>query len=82
MVGCSNGGRHAMIAASRYPQLFHGILAGSPGFDLPRAALKGPSDTQAVLKNGLDIRSAFSREDLQFVSREILRACDSSRRNA
>ena len=76
MVGCSNGGRHAMIAASRYPQLFHGILAGSPGFDLPRAALKGPSDTQAVLKNGLDIRSAFSREDLQFVSREIVRTCD------
>jgi feruloyl esterase len=76
MVGCSNGGRHAMIAASRYPRLFHGILAGSPGFDLPRAALKGPSDTQAVLKNGLDIRSAFSREDLQFVSREIVRACD------
>ena len=76
MVGCSNGGRHAMIAASRYPQLFHGILAGSPGFDLPRAALKGPSDTQAVLKNGLDIRSAFSREDLQFVSREIIRSCD------
>ena len=76
MVGCSNGGRHAMIAASRYPRLFHGILAGSPGFDLPRAALKGPSDTQAVLKNGLDIRSAFSREDLQFVSREIVRTCD------
>ena len=76
MVGCSNGGRHAMIAASRYPRLFHGILAGAPGFDLPRAALKGPSDTQSVLKNGLEIRSAFSREDLQLVSREIVRACD------
>ncbi len=34
--GCSNGGRHAMVAASRYAADYDGILAGNPGFNLPR----------------------------------------------
>jgi hypothetical protein len=37
--GCSNGGRHAMVAASRYADQYDGILAGSPGFNLPKAAI-------------------------------------------
>lgn len=39
LAGCSNGGRHAMVAASRYPDQYDGILAGSPGFNLPKAAV-------------------------------------------
>lgn len=37
--GCSNGGRHALVAASRLPGEFDGYLAGNPGFDLPQAAV-------------------------------------------
>ena len=37
--GCSNGGRHAMVAASRYADQYDGILAGNPGFNLPQAAV-------------------------------------------
>jgi feruloyl esterase len=37
--GCSNGGRHAMVAAARYPHLYDGYLVGAPGFNLPKAAL-------------------------------------------
>ncbi|MCZ8018451.1 tannase/feruloyl esterase family alpha/beta hydrolase [Novosphingobium sp.] len=33
-VGCSNGGRMALIAAQRYPKLFHGIISGCPAVDL------------------------------------------------
>ena len=36
--GCSNGGRHALIAAARYSDQYDGILAGAPGFHLPKAA--------------------------------------------
>ena len=38
IAGCSNGGRHAMVAASRYADQYDGVLAGNPGFSLPKAA--------------------------------------------
>ena len=37
--GCSNGGRHAMVAASRYGDQYDGYLVGAPGYRLPNAAL-------------------------------------------
>ena len=37
--GCSNGGRHAFVAASRYADMYDGILAGDAGFNLPQAAV-------------------------------------------
>src|SRR6218665_3867680 len=40
-VGCSNGGRQAMIAAQEHPELFDGIIAGAPGFRLVESALEG-----------------------------------------
>ena len=38
MAGCSNGGRHGMVAASRQGQRYDGILASAPGFNLPKAS--------------------------------------------
>src|SRR6185295_12899101 len=37
--GCSNGGRHAMVAAARYADQYDGFLIGAPGFNLPKAAV-------------------------------------------
>jgi hypothetical protein len=37
--GCSNGGRHAMVAASRVGDQYDGYLIGAPGYRLPNAAL-------------------------------------------
>jgi len=37
--GCSNGGRHAMVAMSRMGEQYDGYLAGAPGYRLPNAAL-------------------------------------------
>ena len=37
--GCSNGGRHAMVAAARYAEQYDGVLVGNPGFRLPLAAI-------------------------------------------
>jgi feruloyl esterase len=39
IVGSSNGGRHAMVVASRYADQYDGFLAGAPGFNLPKAAV-------------------------------------------
>lgn len=37
--GCSNGGRHTMVAMSRFGDQYDGYLAGAPGYRLPNAAL-------------------------------------------
>ncbi len=37
--GCSNGGRHAMVAMSRYADQYDGYLVGAPGYRLPHAAV-------------------------------------------
>ena len=39
-MGCSNGGREALIAVQRYPLEFDGVVAGAPGFRLSRAAVQ------------------------------------------
>ncbi|SFH51502.1 feruloyl esterase [Palleronia marisminoris] len=74
--GRSNGGRHGMVAARRMPEVFDGILAGYPGFNLPRAALQHAWDVQTFLSVGDTLPEAFSREDLQIVADGIVAACD------
>jgi hypothetical protein len=37
--GCSNGGRHTMVAMTRLADEYDGFLAGDPGFNLPEAAV-------------------------------------------
>ncbi|HEU0222838.1 MAG TPA: tannase/feruloyl esterase family alpha/beta hydrolase [Paracoccaceae bacterium] len=75
-IGCSNGGRMAMVAASRFPELFDGFLVGAPGFNLPRAALQHAWDIQTLKPLTGDVRSAFSEAELDLVSERIVAACD------
>lgn len=80
--GCSNGGRHTMVAASRYADEYDGFFAGSPGFNLPQAAvaqLWGAQQYATIsdYDNGRPvISSSFSPEDQALVSDAILEACD------
>ena len=37
--GCSNGGRHTLVAAARQGAHYDGFLVGAPGYRLPNAAL-------------------------------------------
>lgn len=82
-MGCSNGGREAMIAAQRYPTEFNGIVAGNPGFRLSYANLAEAWDTQAFMSiapkdsQGRPILAqAFSPEDLKIVSDSVAQTCD------
>ncbi|CDZ38157.1 Tannase and feruloyl esterase [Neorhizobium galegae bv. officinalis] len=77
-VGGSNGGRHGLMAATRMPNDFDGILAGYPGFNLPRAALQHALDIQSWAKVNSDISKALSREDMATLAKGILAACDAS----
>ena len=82
-VGCSNGGRQAMIAAERFPTYFDGIVAGDPTFRLAWTnvdqawnevvlARAAPKDA-----NGKPIISeALSESDLKLVGDAVLKACD------
>jgi feruloyl esterase len=74
--GCSNGGRHTMVAAERMPERYDGFLVGNPGFDLPRAAIQHAWDAQAFTKADPDIRKSITKDDAALVSRKITAACD------
>ncbi|MDP9900653.1 tannase/feruloyl esterase family alpha/beta hydrolase [Variovorax ginsengisoli] len=82
--GCSNGGRHAMVAAVRSAGDYDGILAGDPGYNLPKAAVaqlygaqQYASVASAQTPAGLpDLQSAFTPAELQLVSERVLARCD------
>jgi len=82
--GCSNGGRHAMVAAARSAGQYDGILAGNPGYNLPRAAVAQLFGAQqyariasAKTAEGLpDIQTAFAPAELKLVAERVLARCD------
>jgi feruloyl esterase len=79
LVGCSNGGRHAMVGASRYADQYDGILAGNPGFNLPKAAvaqLYGAQQFNTVATNPQDLPSAFTPAERALVANRVLGKCD------
>lgn len=82
-VGCSNGGREAMMDVERNPLDFDGAIAGDPGFRLTHAAIAEAWDTQAFLaaapkdSEGQPILSkTFSSADLKLVADAVLAKCD------
>ena len=82
-VGCSNGGREAMMDIERNPLDFDGAIAGDPGFRLSHAAIAEAWDTQAFLtaapqdSAGNSILSkSFSNADLKLVADAVLARCD------
>ena len=86
--GCSNGGRHAMIAAARYGDQYDGIIAGAPGFHLPKAAIaqlwkvqQYASIAPAKVASGADagqpdITSAVTAAEFKLLGARITAKCD------
>ncbi|HEY7890394.1 MAG TPA: tannase/feruloyl esterase family alpha/beta hydrolase [Steroidobacteraceae bacterium] len=82
-MGCSNGGREGLIAAQRYPQLFDGIVAGSPAFDLTGAMVAEAwnSDVLASIaprnaQGRPELAQALSVTDLNLLAHAVLARCD------
>jgi hypothetical protein len=87
-VGCSEGGREGMMMSQRFPTYFDGILACSPGFKLPKAAVFGEvaaTQVYGALAKSMGIydrfgqpllNKTFTDEDLDLVVNAILETCD------
>jgi hypothetical protein len=69
-VGCSNGGRQALMAAQRFPQDFDGILAGAPANDFT-----GLKFSQAHRMKALS-SSPISPEKVYLLGKHIYEKCD------
>lgn len=77
--GCSNGGRHAMVAATRYATEYDGILAGAPGYNLPKAAVANIAGGQlyaSVATSATDLSTGFTTAERRLVANAVLAKCD------
>jgi hypothetical protein len=90
--GCSNGGRHALVAASRYQTDYDGFLVGAPGYRLPNSALAQlwalPGWQALAVKDAqmnhpfapnvkiADLNGAFTPQERQLVANAVQEKCD------
>ncbi|MBB5984821.1 DUF6351 family protein [Sphingobium lignivorans] len=83
MAGCSTGGREAMLASQRYPELFDGIIAGAPAMRTGDSNLA--IDYSHVLFNQVaskgadgkpDVSALFSDAVRQTILHGLLAQCD------
>lgn len=78
--GCSNGGRHAFVAAARMPEQYDGYLAGAPGYRLPLAAIANIYGAQRYASvpgtTTSDLSTAFTAVERGVVAAAVLAKCD------
>ena len=77
--GCSNGGRHAMVTAARYPDQYDGYIAGAPGFNLPKAAVANIASAQrlsTVATDPANLSTSFTAAERALLSSRVLARCD------
>jgi hypothetical protein len=81
--GCSNGGRHTLVAAARHTDQYDGFLAGAPGFNLPLAALANIWGAQryatvatADPATPAGLETAFTAAERRTVAAAVLQRCD------
>lgn len=82
-LGCSTGGREAMMAAQRLPLEFDGVVAGDPSFNLTRVAVNQVFSLQTVTRiaprdaEGVpELDKAFTDGQLRAVANAVTAECD------
>jgi len=84
-MGCSTGGREAMLMTQRYPRLFDGVVAGAPAMRTSFSNLGdrwvavalnevAPKDEQGKAQ----LSKALSDADRKLVMDSLLKACDAN----
>ena len=71
-VGCSQGGHHALMEASRYPADYDGIVAGAPAWHWASQMVNATWNSMAALKDA----SAITAQSTQILNKAIIAACD------
>jgi len=77
--GCSNGGRHAMVAAARYADQYDGFLVGNPGFRLPLAAVANIAAFQGyatVATDPANPATGYTPAEQALVAGAVVARCD------
>ena len=72
-VGCSDGGREALMEAERYPEDFVGIIAGAPANHWSHLLTGNVWNEQALLK---DAASSIPPGKLLAIQKAVLAQCD------
>ena len=72
-IGCSNGGRQALMEAQRFPDDYDGILAGAPANYWTHLLTKALADAQATT---LDPASYIPASKLPAIANAVNAACD------
>jgi pimeloyl-ACP methyl ester carboxylesterase len=75
-MGCSNGGRQAMVAAARFADQFDGIAAANPGFNLPKAGIQHAWDHQQLRAIDPAVSNAFSAAEMKLLGDSLRAKCD------
>lgn len=77
--GCSNGGRHTMVATTRYGDQYDGFLSGDPGTRLPLAStanMAGARKYADLASTPGDLGTGFTLAERALVTNAVLAKCD------
>lgn len=77
--GCSNGGRHTLVASARYADQYDGFISGDPGWRLPLAATANIAGYQTYLSLAStpgNASTGFTTAERQLVSNAVAAKCD------
>ena len=75
-VGCSNGGRQALLVTQKFPSYFDGVVAGNAAFNLVRIAPRLSWTTAQLSKISRPGIGAFSHADMDLVAKGAVKQCD------
>ena len=76
-LGCSNGGRQAMMETQRYPEDFDGVVAGAPAYDFTEVATSFIRNAKALYPDPSQLTaSLLPAAVMKMIEARVLAACD------
>ncbi|WP_310568913.1 tannase/feruloyl esterase family alpha/beta hydrolase [Gemmatimonas sp.] len=75
-IGCSNGGRQALMEAQRYPADFDGIVAIAPALNFLEIATTFVRNLQAMYPTGAVTSPIVTPDVLELLAQKVTETCD------
>jgi feruloyl esterase len=78
-VGCSTGGRQALMEAQRFPADFDGVVSGAPVYDWTHVLSAGIKNAQAAFPDAASLaKPIVTADSLKLLESSVLKACDAN----